>query len=594
MKKKILAVALAGTLAIGGGALFAGCSKGEDQSKLHDTFCATNASVLAYDGSCTQIKKEDGVLEREETFNHLTGEYARINYDETGMMESYTAIKDFDGELAYYDGYNDKVIDLAYAQNVVKEGLLDSAAEEIELDYDKYMDGLNQEKNEFKNSILGRGGKVNKIEFKVSYKSIDDEKYSAKTHMEYDYELIKNGDGYRVEQALTTKIIFSQDWIYSVEESSKYRYTEYEDGKLIEEEKESAKEFSEYFKNYNTEIYSKLDLSDKTLPEEVEYTYLDIVLDGVKVREDVYLPFNCDVKTEIEQKLPAEEGMGYECYIDEALSIPMPYNYKLNSVEKNTIYVKTVIGEGYSLLTEVYQDTTGIRGTQTRVIPLNEEIELIDFYDYQGYSNKMLIDGIEVAPCEKYTFSAGKAHTIVYIATHNVDEVVQHEMFFYVGYEDGFTVSAGTPSEQTLRAFMDENAITFKGVDVLSAGLSLEIEAEDGSDASLDMKLSEFTAFNYYIYVTAEKGYVFIEGQEIISTEDASEDGVVISFNKNYLTLKGFSGDDEYEYTKFEEWLTGFTVEIVESQHIVTVTITGDFDDNLLYQFYYGDQPFSI
>ncbi|MBP3344941.1 MAG: hypothetical protein J6K97_01920, partial [Clostridia bacterium] len=65
-------------------------------------------------------------------------------------------------------------------------------------------------------------------------------------------------------------------------------------------------------------------------------------------------------------------------------------------------------------------------------------------------------------------------------------------------------------------------------------------------------------------------------------------------FNKNYLTLKGFSGDAEYEYTEFEEWLTGFTVEIVESQYIVTVTITGDFDDNLLYQFYYGDQPFSI
>ena len=123
MKKKILAVALAGALAVGGGVLLTGC--GEDQSKLHDAYRSANTTMLNYKGACSYSSQEDGKLDHQRTFNHLTGEFAYINYEDDGSIEYYSATKYFDETLAYINGHSDRIVDIAYAQDLAKDEIAD-------------------------------------------------------------------------------------------------------------------------------------------------------------------------------------------------------------------------------------------------------------------------------------------------------------------------------------------------------------------------------------------------------------------------------------------------------------------------------------
>lgn len=587
MKKKILATALAGTLALSGGMLLAGCG-GINQSKAHEVFRSANTAMLAYEGSRTYVNKEDGRLDDETTFNHLTGEYADISYNDEGDVSHYYATKYFDDSLAYLssDGYSEQIVDIPYVEKEASY-ILRRAAKEIELDYSEYVKEANAEMNAFKQNIIEEGGQAYKVAYTINYTSLGNEKYNLRTYLTYDYQMVEEGEGSRVQYEMTSNIVFSEDWIHSQEETVSYKIMTYEGGVVVAEEKETARSVDEFYKTYDASIYAKLDLSQKTLPTEVEYTYLNLGLGGQIIREDMYVPFNVDIKEKIESVRAPEEGEEYEYYLDADCTVPMPDDYQLNSVEENTIYIKSILKEGYARLVEVYQDSTGIRGTETEIIKLGEEFELFNSYNYKEFNSSLLIDGVPVnASTETYTFTEGQSHTILYIAAHDVDKVTQYGITVYA--DEGFYIEEGTPSEQTLREFLESVGATCYGIPVTNENFVLEITSTDGcTTCTLDNTLAELEGNEYTIHAKAPAGCVFIENQALITTEEATEEGISITFKKDSM-LYGMTNAFYYEYTQFQEGLlSDFTVEITENGDYITVKISGEFDSSLYYKFFF-------
>ena len=582
MKKKILAGVLAGMFAVGGGILLVGCGE-EDQSKLHDIFCMANSYMSEYNESITYLHKNNENLRAEASYNKLTNEFSYISYTDKGIVDWYKATKLFDNEIAYYSDDEDKVVDVPYVLALMEDEIIDEAVTEINLDYVVYNTEIEGKVEEFKADLIEDGYKVNKVSYTIKYKSIGKEKYSAKTVFAYDYDNINNGEGMKFVYEEISNIEFSEDWIYSIKESYSTTMTSYKNGVVESEESENGEKEECFSKGFNEDIYSKVDLSDKTIPEKVEQASL-VLMFGQNSSPTLYVPFNVNIEDEAEKLVPLGTGRSYEFYLDEEYLLPLPAGYQLNTQTNNIIHVKSVLAEGYTEIVEVFQDSQGVRASKTSVIRLGEDFEFDNVYNSWKFLGNVYVDG-KYTSASKYVFSQGEVHTILYLSEYNVDMVTKTETTFSVGGKYYF-VEAGTPSEQTLRQYFNSIEAKINGVLLTNDAYSLEIKAASGQSCTLDDRLADVEGLTYAIISSIKDGYVVVENQFGKSAAQANETEITFKFNKWSQKLRLNVRGLVYEYTRFGELFGIVTLITEDEEGNTTVRLCSGFKEDTPYFFY--------
>ena len=543
MKKKFLSILLAISFVFGMGMFFVGCSgeEGEDQEKLHENFRLATSAMSSYRESVTYIYESDLITEKA-TYNNTTKEFAYLKYSTGGTITSRKKTKIFDNDIAYYskeDNPNysrneEKVVDNPYFEKLVNDEIFANFLDAVNIDYSGYKAQLEARVAAGKAGFIDSGYTVTKATYKIEYKTLAENKYNSKVIFCYEYEKMNSGTGRKLKDERITSINFSDDWIFSVEENDNTEITYYAGGEVERFSPSSKERTYSFSKAFDDTIYATWDLSNKTsLPTQVEQAKLKLAYSAETIYE-----FNVDFNiglaelTELakEYRNPGE-GTTYEFYLDAEHTILMPEDYQLNTQKENTIYVKTVIQDGYTQVTQIYQDSQGIRGTKTNIFRLNSEITFNNTYDGKIFEGQVYVDG-EYTSAKSRTFTTGKTHTILYLADYNTDMLTETEITFYIK-GTYHIIPEGTPSEQTLGQYFNKNEVKVYGVNITNSAFNLEIKTYDNTKCSLDNSLEEIQAGTYTVTPTIKVGYVVVDGEFGKSVETVNKDGLVFKFNKS-------------------------------------------------------------
>lgn len=583
MKKKFLSIALAGTIAFGGGFLLAGCG-GEDQNKLHNVFLSANSSMALYGGEITYVCTEDGKLSEEGTYDPAVKKFAYISYDEQGSISEYDATKRlYSGDLAYYSEEGQKFIDLPYLAMLLEEKILENAVSDISLDYAGYKAYIDAEVAEFKQDLIEDGFKINKISCDIEYKTVGEERYNAQTVLSYDYEDIKNGEGLQYKYQQTTNAEFSDDWIYSITQNYSSEQIRYNGGKAETPQSQSGVSVQSFSKGFDREIYLKPGVDYQPLPTEAEHTNLVFIF-GQEASPVQQVPFNVDLQEEAKRLSPLETGMTYAFYLDETLSTPIPEGYQLSTQKDNVIYAKVVLAEGYTQIEEIYQDSTGVRGSKKSIIRLDSEFAFNKVYDSKTFSGEIYVDG-DYVTSSMYVFKTGESHTILYKVDYNVDIVTQAQITFYLAGKYYF-IEEGTPGEQTLGRYFDSLNLKIDGVSIVSSAFDLEIKSYDGSTCTLDDSLMDIKPTSYTITSSVKKGYVVVKDTFGKSVAQANDMEIIFKFNAWSQKLRIKVDGSIYDYTRFGEKFGIVTLITEDEEGNTTVKLLGGFKEDKAYYLY--------
>lgn len=534
MKKKILSILLAISFVFGAGMFFVGCgndNKGEDQSKLHEKFCLATSAMSSYRESATYIYESDLITEKA-TYNNTTKEFAYLKYSTGGAITNRKKIKFFDNDIAYYskeDNPNyskneEKVIDNPYFEKLVNDEIFDNFLDAINLDYAGYKAQLEAKVAAGKEGFIDNGYTVTKATYKIEYKTLAENKYNSKVTFCYEYEKMNSGTGRKLKDEKITSITFTDDWVFSVEENDNTEITYYAGGEVERRSSPDSKKRTYSFSNvFVDEIYNTWDISNKTsLPTQVEQAKLKLAYSAEIIYEfDVNFNIGLAGLTELAKgyRNPGE-GATYEFYLDENFTTKMPEDYNLNTQKENKIYIKTVAAEGYTQITEIYQDSQSVRGTKTRIVKLNEVVEFDKIYDGKTFDGQVYVDGKNISS-SIYTFIEGDSHTILHLVDYNTDMLTETPIVFTINREysvystgtSSHTIPAGTPSEQTLSTYFYKNLVKVYGLSLSNPALSLEFNTNDNSSCSLNKPLAEITATNCTITITIKPDWIVMEGK---------------------------------------------------------------------------------
>ena len=526
MKKKFLSIILAISFVFGAGMLFAGCSgeKGEDQAKLHDKFCMATSTMSSYREPVTYIYNGDVVTEKA-TYNNETKEFAYLKLSSGGSILARENTKIFDDDIAYYSKTEEKVVDIPYVEKLANDRIFENFLEAVNLDYAGYKAQLDTRVAEGKAAHINDGYTVTNAYYKIEYKTLADNKYNQTVTLCYEYEKMSSATtGNKLKYEKITSIDFSDDWILSVKENYDTKIDYYIGGEIERTSSNPHENIYSFSKSFDNEIYTTIDLSNKTsLPTEVEQASLVFVFD-TETSYEANDSFNISTTKIVDWAKSFKEpqqGTIYELYLDADYTTLMPQDYKLNTQIVNTFYVKPVIQDGYTQVTQIYQDSQGIRGTKTDIFRLNSEITFTKIYDGKTFDGQVFVDE-QYTTSKSWIFTTGKTHTILYLVEYNVDVVTETSLTFKVDSKY-YEIPKGTPGEQTLRQYFNKNDVTVYGVYATSGAFSLEIKTYDGDTCSLEHSLINIKAGTYTVTPTINTGWVVVKDQYAKTVEYVNE-----------------------------------------------------------------------
>lgn len=533
MKKKFLSILLAISFVFGMGMFFVGCKdeKGEDQEKLHAKFCTATSSMSAYREQVTYIYEGDRITEKA-TYNNETKEFAYLKLSAGDNILARENTKIFNDGIAYYSKTEEKVIDVPYVENLVNNRIFENFLDAVDLDYSGYKADLESRVEEGKAAHINDGYAVTNAYYKIEYKTLADNKYNQTVTVCYEYEKMNSGTGRKLKYEKTTITTFSDDWVLSVKENYDTKINYYSGGEVYDDASDPHEKIYNFSKSFDNEIYTTIDLSNKTsLPTQVATTKLVLVY-SPEIKYEYTVAFNVDIaEKSLEHRQPGT-GAEYEFYLDENFTTKMPEDYQLNTQKDNVIYIKTVAAEGYTQITEIYQDSQSVRGTKTRIVKLNEVVELDKIYDGKTFDGQVFVDGKYITS-SIYTFIEGDSHTILHLVDYNTDMVTETPIVFTINREysvystgtSSHTIPAGTPSEQTLSSYFYKNLVKVYGLSLSNPALSLEFNTNDDSSCSLNKPLAEITATNCTITITIKPDWIVMEGksQKVESSDTTLE-----------------------------------------------------------------------
>lgn len=584
MKKRFLSILLVISFVFASCMFFVGCGrdKGEDQLKLHEKFCLATSSINANNQTITYSYKKDNELNRQATYNNLTKEFAYIRYN-NGIVYNYEVIKSFDNDIAYFSNSEEKIVDASFVEKLASDRIFVNIPEQINLDYAQYKAHLDSQVAETKTVFANEGYVVTNGYYTLEYKTLSDNKYNSTVKFFYEYENMKSGFGTKHKYQKTISTDFSNDWVFTIKESSVREQSQYDHNEVIGVESKNFEHVHNFSSTFDNQIYSTIDLHNKELPAQAEEASLVLVF-GQTASSVLNVPFNVNILDYAKSFKQPEFGRTYEFYLDEGYTSLMPNDYKLNTQTNNILYVKDAIEEGYTQVIEIYQDSQGIRGERSRIIRLNSEIELNKVYDGKTFDGKIYVDE-KYTIASEYKFTKGDSHTILYIVDYNVDIVTEYSLTFKlkgVYYE----IPKGTPSEQTLEQYFDKIELKFYGIYVTNSAFSLEIKNYDNVTCSLDYSLKDIQAGTYTINSTIKAGYVVVEGQFGKHVSQVNEENLVFKFNKNQKLKISVNGST-YNFNDVA-WSTKvgifrYLVEDPDGNHIVTL---GSFKEDVAYYIY--------
>ena len=340
--KKIIAGLLSVGLMIGGGFALTGCFGGGNPNDIHQIYCSANNKMLSYRGSVSYQEKRDGKITALATYNYQTAEYASYTLANNGEIMSYEATKLFGDEIGFLSNYQTgKIVDKAFVCERVSENILEIETQDIEDSYDEFMEEINEDIEERKQQVAQQGGLVNDYTYSIEYSSLSNNNYKAKIKILYDVQDFETGSGVRMIQESKYSYVFSTEWISSVEIEYKEKTIKYENNNIVSQKEEEEKIERIFSKTFYSGTYSQVGIANAEKPTIAQYTYLTVVYNGNVVLDDEYLPFNVDLESVITNAINPSQGEELEFYLNSACTSAMPEGYKLNSVEDNTIYVKT-------------------------------------------------------------------------------------------------------------------------------------------------------------------------------------------------------------------------------------------------------------
>ena len=343
--KKILAGLLSVGLMIGGGLTLAGCfgeNNTNDTNSIHQIYCGANYKTINYQGSVSYQEKRDDKITKLATYNHQTGEYANYTLADNGTIQWYEATKLFDDEIGFYDGFHqDQLVDKAFVAKKAKKNILEIATVDIDESYDEFIEETMENIEEYKEDIAQQGGLVNEYTYSIKYSSLGGGRYEAKVNTVYDVQNFVEGEGTRMLQDAEYRYVFSQDWIDSVYIESSESVMIYQGGVVVNQTETSEEIERKFSQTFYTATYASVNISSAAKPAQSKFTYLTVVYNGNVVLDDEYLPFDADLENIITNAINPSQGEELEFYLNSACTSAMPEGYKLNSVEDNTIYVKT-------------------------------------------------------------------------------------------------------------------------------------------------------------------------------------------------------------------------------------------------------------
>ena len=521
MKKKVLSILLAISFVFSAGMLLVGCrgEEGEDQSKLHDKFCMATSLMSSYREPVTYIYDGDLITEKV-TYNNTTKEFAYLKLSAGGNILAHENTKIFNDDIAYFSDSEEKVVDTAYVEKLANDKIFDNFLDAISLDYSGYKADLESQVEEGKAAHINDGYTVTNAYYKIEYKTLADNKYNQTFTVCYEYEKMNSGAGRKLKYEKTTSTDFSNDWIISVKENYDTKIDYYTGGQVERTASDPHEKIYNFSKLFDNELYTTIDLSNATLPTQVETAKLVLVYSAETSYEE-NVAFNINIAEKAKEKRPPEAGTEYEFYLDENFTTKMPEGYQLNTQETNKIYIKTVVAEGYTQITEIYQDSQGVRGTKPKIVRLNSEVEFNKVYDGKTFDGQVFVDE-QYTTAKSWTFTTGKSHTILYVVEYNVDVVTATSLTFKVDSKY-YEIPEGTPGEQTLRQYFNKKEVKVYGVYATSGAFSLEIKTYDGDTCSLEDSLINIKAGTYTVTSTINTGWVVVKDQYAKTVEYVNE-----------------------------------------------------------------------
>lgn len=583
MKKKFLSILLAISFVFGMGMFFVGCKdeKGEDQSKLHEKFCTATSSMNSYRGSSTYVHERENTTEKA-TYNNETQEFAYLKLTAGENILARENTKIFDDGIAYYSKTEEKVVDMPFVENLVNDRIFENFLDAVNLDYSGYKADLESQLEEGKTAHINDGYAVTNAYYKIEYKTLADNKYNQTVTVCYEYEKMNSGTGRKLKYEKTTITTFSNDWVLSVKENYDTKINYYSGGEVYDDASDPHENIYTFSNSFDNEIYITWDLSNKTsLPTQVATTKLVLVY-SPEIKYEYTVAFNVNIaEKSLEHRQPGT-GAAYEFYLDENFTTKMPEDYQLNTQTDNVIYIKTVAAEGYTQITEIYQDSQSVRGTKTRIVRLDSEFEFDNIYNGKMFDGQVFVDE-QYTTAESWTFESGKTHTILYVVDYNTDMLTESAITFNVK-GTYYTIPKGTPSEQTLGQYFNKNDVKVYGVYITNNAFDLQIKTYDDITCSLNDSLADIKPLTYTVTPTIRKGYVVADGLFGQSVEQANKAEHVFVLTKKQKLKISVDGV-VYDHTDTRAGIGVYITEEPDADGKVKVKVDA-FKSDVAYRLY--------
>ena len=594
-KKKIASIAAAGLLVLSGGLLLAGCG-GPSQETMHQMFQQANVAMKKCADSITIVdtykyrngdEKPIETIESQLTYNAETHEYAYIEYNDDGSIEDYSAVKKYqDGTLGYHSQDGNEITDEFYAARQVSREI-SYITYDVEETYEQYVAELNEDAEEEKADLIEDGWIINHISYTLKYKQLGGGKYEFCQRRKIDVQSGSDFEGKIGKLDYTVKFIFTENHILSIEDSEDYYYREYKGGPGMITDRSSC--YTEQVTlAYDSSILDSLELNETDKPTEYMTNDFYAYLDGEEVGHYCGAPIMTDVESLINEYVDVEvpENCTLKAYLDEAMTLPMPEGYKINSTDLAIVYFKIVPNEGYAYVKEE------IWWGSSREVKKEQAILATDNYQFNNVllgvvaEDSITINGTEFTG-GNCVIEEGNTYVIKYVKNDYVTYC--NDITVYVG-ESMFDCGGYAFCEGRINLYLKEliagEKLPYANVDLSHEGLVLKAY----KDAELTIPYEDTDTFGeecviYLDYAIAD-GYVganfYSNGEKYeFELKKYSElvDGIY-SINY-YFDLELYVSVNEGEMVKFE----GETSDLLVAYDEDNVDVK--MEDGNIYNIYY-------
>ncbi|MBO5395131.1 MAG: hypothetical protein J6A28_04465 [Clostridia bacterium] len=581
MKKGVICFALAGALALGGGLLFAGCG-GPSQEKMHQLYMDANYAMSGYHGSISVIEKEGGKESFLATYNHVTGEYARIWLKPSGEGRYYTVAKLYqDGDLGLFDSDQDaQIVDRYYTEKLFREEILDNITEEVDESYENYVKELNGKIDELRGELLEEGFSVNTLYQNIAYTSLGDDRYEMKLQTSHDYQVIEGISGERYSYFTEERVVFDENTIISMEYAGTSKSFVFQNNSWRESSKEEYKSATIITLAHDDAIQNKIDLGgEESKPIKAMNASVQIFVDGsIKFDEDVAC--TSLVKQLVEDNIVLPENGKFEYYLDAQMTMLMPDDMRLNTAKTTQIFLKTVAQDGFAMLTEEYYDACGLYAEEKKIVRLDEDVTLAPVRDYFFFDKVVLLDG-EAFEQKVCRFNEGKEHKIEYIADFDAHEEMSNGIGLYHQNSSALITTLQQKSHQSVYLVVGD--IEFEGYPLSHPAYEVAVYDSEGGIVPQNAVFGDYDreGGNFYIEVAISEDYIKLtsnahqKAREFITLDEANEKYRSITFDRTQSVLfiwKDASGIAYYNAAAVEAEL-GLKIAVAMDGNIVTVTI---------------------